>query len=144
MGWLTDLMRESPALDVARERLALAQEKYDAVYAENDILKRQLADAEADMAALKSRLAELEGKPPGALEPVEEDILKLLGQGDGRELTVSQIATHLGINKTKADYHVVKLCDDDYLGFPLIMGGGEPEIYVQQRGREYLVKNDLI
>lgn len=147
MGLITDLLREYPALNVAKERLALAQEKYDAVYSENEKLKAALAQAEAENDRLKTSLAELKQKTTGSLGSIEEKILKLLGHGDGRDLTVSQIGAQLNISKTKAEYYVNKLCDDEYLGYPLIMSVGEPdepEIYLQQRGREYLIKNGLI
>ena len=144
MGWFTDLLKEYPALAVAKERIKLAQEKYDSVFAKNEKLKADLSKVREENAELKSRLAEDEPRSSCALEPLEVEILKLLGGGHGRDMTTSAIAAQLGISKTKIDYYVSKLCDNEYLGFPLIMGGGEPEIYIQQCGREYLVKNDLI
>ncbi|HLD14616.1 MAG TPA: hypothetical protein VJB18_07865 [Burkholderiales bacterium] len=50
MGWLSDLLKEYPALSVAKERLALVEERFRLVEAENKKLGAENAD-------LKKRLS---------------------------------------------------------------------------------------
>ena len=143
MGWITDLVKEYPALAVAKERLALAQEKYDAISNENEQLKAKIQELEGENKQLKTRLDEVEPRGKGELTEIEIDIFKLFASA-GRDLTAGAVASHLGLSQTKAEYYLSKLCDDEYLGFPLVMGGGETEYYLQQKAREYLVKHDLV
>lgn len=143
MGWITDLVKEYPALAVAKERLALAQEKYDAISKENEQLRAKVKDLEKENEQLKTRLDEIVPRGEGELSEIEINILKLFAAA-GHDLTTDAVASRLGQSQTKTEYYLSKLCDDEYLGFPLVMGGGETEYYLQQKGREYLVKNDLI
>jgi hypothetical protein len=53
MGWLADLLKEYPALSVAKERLALVEERLRLVESENNKLK-------AENAELKKRIPILE------------------------------------------------------------------------------------
>ena len=143
MGWITDLLKEYPALSVAKERLALAQEKYDALEAENKELKNQVETLENENAALKEQLSGLQPKGEGILEDIEIEILKLLGSGYGLELPAGVIAQRLNISVPKAEYYLQRLNENEYVYFPIIMGQ-EPEYSLDQKGREFLVRNDLI
>lgn len=53
MGWLTDLLKEYPALNVARERLALADAKYELLERENGTLKLEIARLKGELEALR-------------------------------------------------------------------------------------------
>ena len=143
MGLITDLIKEYPALSVAKERLALAQEKYDALSMENEKLKAKVKYLEQENKQLKTKLDEIVPHGEENLSEIEINILKLFGIA-GHDLVIDAVASRLGLSQTKTEYYLSKLCDEEYLGFPLIMGGGETEYYLQQKGREYLVKNDLI
>ena len=49
MGWLSDLLKDYPALSVAKQRLALAEERYNNLKEENQLLKEQLAPMKTNL-----------------------------------------------------------------------------------------------
>lgn len=53
MGWLTDLLKEYPALSVAKERLSLLQDKMQTIENENVKLKEENRDLKAQVNQLK-------------------------------------------------------------------------------------------
>lgn len=52
MGWLADLLKEYPALSVARERLALFEERLDEAERQNEKLRRELETVQSERDAL--------------------------------------------------------------------------------------------
>jgi hypothetical protein len=60
MGWFTDLLKQYPALEVARERLALADEKYESLGRENETLKLDNARLRRELEALRSSIPRTE------------------------------------------------------------------------------------
>lgn len=80
MAWLTDLLKEYPALEVARERIALAEARFAAMEAENRTLKEDLAILKGENTALRrqvpsSEFVEARGalfkqKATGQFEPI--------------------------------------------------------------------------
>ena len=143
MGWFTDLLKEYPALSVAKERLALVQEKYDALEVENKQLKNKIEELQQQNTALREQLTALRPQGQGELEEMEVEILKLLGSGQGVELGAGPIASRLNITVPKAQYYLVSLNENEYIYCPAVIDE-EPEYVLGQKGREFLVKNDLI
>lgn len=56
MGWFTDLMKDVPTLSVARERMALAEDKFKTIEAENQQLREQLQRVVAQCTELREKL----------------------------------------------------------------------------------------
>lgn len=63
MGWLSDLLKEYPALSVAKERLLLAEEKFKKVEIENSELKERIKRLSQQNELLRSRLDKEEQYP---------------------------------------------------------------------------------
>jgi hypothetical protein len=53
MGWLTELLKDYPALPVAHERIALAEEKYATLEVENKQLKEENARLADELVTLR-------------------------------------------------------------------------------------------
>lgn len=56
MGWLSDLLKDYPALAVARERLALKETQYTVLQSENTTLKDEVARLKAENATLRKQI----------------------------------------------------------------------------------------
>jgi len=56
MGWIADLLKEFPALEVARERLALLEAKFADLEAESARLRDEVARLQRQNAALKRQV----------------------------------------------------------------------------------------
>jgi len=60
MSVLTDILKEIPTSGVLRERVALAEQKYDLLERENEVLKHENARLKAENAALKKAVPSTE------------------------------------------------------------------------------------
>lgn len=60
MGLITDLLKEFPALSVAKERLALIEERLKGAETENKKLKEEIAELKSERDSLKEKLSLLE------------------------------------------------------------------------------------
>jgi len=140
MAWLTDLLKEYPALSVAKERLALAEERFKHTEEENKKLKDRITELETQNTQLHAQLPKISS---GELEEVEIEILKLLSSAGDNGGSASAIAQRLGINETKAEYYAEKMAEQEYVYQSYVMN--MPVTYsLDQKGREFLVKNDHI
>src|SRR5450830_433043 len=134
MGWLADLLKDIPVSAVARERVALAEEKYQKVVDENLELKNQLEVVRSENGNLRKQLASLAS--PESLDAVEVSILKLLGTGDGLILQARNIAGRLDVPLPKAEFFLRRLSESRHLYHPVIVGE-EPEYSLGQLGKKY-------
>lgn len=57
MGWLADILKDYPALSVARERLALVEDRLKLMEAENKNLKTENAYLRTECAEMKKRVS---------------------------------------------------------------------------------------
>lgn len=112
MSWLSDLLKEYPALSVAKERLALAEDRFKNIEQENTQLKDRITELETQNALLKSRVPE---KTTGELEELEIEILKILSAAGDNGSSAGVMARRLDINETKAEYYAEKLAEEEYL-----------------------------
>jgi len=62
MGWLSDLLKEYPALSVAKERLALIEDRLKIVEAENEQLKAENVELKSKLGANDNRSKFIEFK----------------------------------------------------------------------------------
>ena len=56
MGWLSDLLKHYPAVEVAREEIALCEKQYTVLQNENTTLKEEVARLKAENAMLKRQI----------------------------------------------------------------------------------------
>lgn len=143
MGWLSDLLKDYPALSVAKERLALVQERYNQTEEENRRLKEKVKTLSEQNSQLRTQLEALAASPgPAALEDIEIEILKLLSKySDG--IPAVAIAQELRISPTKAEYYTDRMADSELLQVAYFTGS-DSLYYLAHAGREYLVKHDLV
>ena len=81
MGWLSDLLKDLPALAVAQERIALVEKQYEVMKKENESLKEDTARLGAENKVLKAQLSKLqtpEPQGPGELSATEVHILEII------------------------------------------------------------------
>ena len=137
MGWLSDILKDYPALSVAKERLALAEERFKHIEEENDKLKKKVTELEKRNEQLSALAPKAES---GSLEPIEVEILKILATSE--EMPAAAFSQRTDVSETKAEYYAEKLADAEYVYQTYIVNN--PVLYsLDQKGREYLVRNDL-
>jgi len=132
MGIITDILKELPISALLRDKLQELERKYEALEVENAKLKQENQD-------LKTKLKELTST--GELSEPEVKILLLLSSCNG-ELAPEVIASRLGLNLTKTKYYLDRMWNEyvysnDYTD-------GRSEYYLIQKGRGYLIENNLI
>lgn len=143
MGWMKDLFdksQEIPMSGVLRERLGYLQQRYDDLEAERDKLLGQVRELKA-----KANIPVFASRPEPAqtqnkLSDEEVQILQLIAEAD--EAGVEDIARTLQLNKARAEFLLIRLEDTSYLRDS--WGMGYHSFLMDQRGREYLINNDLI
>ena len=155
MGRLADFFREqSITLDGQKKTKMLSLDRQfeemeterDSLKAENLSLKAQVNPLQRDVDRLKNQIEGMQGKAAkGHLEEVESKILVTLSTIPGkRGANAPQIADAVGINETKAEYHLTKLVEANFVHAAYFYTSTPTEYRLGQLGREYLVKNDLL
>ncbi len=140
MGALTDLLKEIPLAAVLKEKIAAFEDEKAALKTENAILKDDLRQAKAEITSLKEKIERLTHKV--ALAEVEEKILTYLAGPQGHT-DAESIATALGLHPTRAEYFLRKLSMANYI-YSSSDYGDEFIFFLDHKGNEYLVKNNLI
>ncbi len=133
MGFILDILKDIPVNAVLRDKLQQLEKKYEELEAENTQLK-------GENQRLKSKVKELTSSEE--LCEIEVKILKLLSS-HGLELTAEMIASILGLNLTKTEYYLERMWKQ-YVYSHDYSNERPSEYYLAQKGREYLVENDLI
>ncbi len=133
MGIITDILKEIPVNAVLRSKLVELEKRYEELEAENTQLK-------SENQRLKSKLEELTSSDK--LCENEVKILKFLSSS-GQEPIADMIARSLGLSLTKTEYYLQRMRNkyvyshDYYTERP-------SDYSLHQKGREYLIENDLI
>jgi hypothetical protein len=133
MGIITDILKEIPLSAVLRERLQELEKKHSDLETENTKVKEENRK-------LKSRLEEL--TKTNELSENEKKILVLLSSCE-QALTAAQIAGGLCLSLTKTEYYLGRMWNE-YVYSHDYTNDRPSEYYLLQKGREYLVENDLI
>lgn len=133
MGIITDILKEVPLSAVLRERLTELEKKHEALERENADLRRVNAE-------LKGQVAKLTGVP--ILEVIEKNILLLLAEAE--TLPVSHIALNLKEKKAKVEFYLQRMEEYGIVCGSHYYTGQESEYSLGQKGREFLVSNNLI
>jgi hypothetical protein len=143
MGLLTDILKEIPQAAVLKEKIASIEAKYAAADTENAILKDDLRKANAEIAKMKEQIDQLTHKD-SELHAIEIKILQYLG-APNYEHHASALSDYVGEKLTRVEYHLGNLERDGYITHATSFVAGAPTTYfLTQKGREYLVKNDLL
>ena len=139
MGLFADILKGLPENAVLRDKIAEAEKRYGALGTENAILKDDLRDAKAEIKKLKKQVEEFTHKDD--LNEIEREALKLVAKLE-TEAHSDVLAIALTLPQTKADYYLHNLEQSGYIGS--VSFGGPPLYYLEQKGRAYLVENNLI
>ena len=111
-------------------------------------LKHEKSVLQTENAKLRKKVKNLEQqldrvKPKGELADDTIEVLKFLFENDG--LTVSQVARDLNMAHEMAEYHCGTLRSAEMISFPFVRTfGSENPNCMLQKGRAYLVKNELV
>jgi DNA-binding MarR family transcriptional regulator len=142
MGFLTDLLKDLPLTSVLREKIATFESENAALQTEVAILKDDKRKLEAENKRLKDEIKSFTHTDD--LHETEIKILVHLANLDGSD-DEENIVASLKLGQTRTDYFLQSLWDKDYIRrSAVLMSGQEVIYYLEQKGREYLIKNDLI
>ena len=143
MGLLTDIIKEIPHTAVLQEKIAAVEAKYAATETENAILKDDLRAAQKEITKLKEQV-ETFTHLDSELNSVEIKLLQYLPLAHIPN-DVEGLASYLTQEVTRIQYHLGRLEDKSYVvSAKVSIPGMRPPYVLTQKGREYLVKNDLL
>jgi predicted RNase H-like nuclease (RuvC/YqgF family) len=138
MGWLTDLFKDTQLSPQLREKLAAVESEVDALKTDNVLLKDDLREAKGQVLRLEKKLDEFTHRPE--LDQTDVQILKEIALTTDPEITY--LARRLTVEKGVLEFRLQRLADIDYLSTWTI--GGSERYSLEAKGREYLVKHNLI
>ena len=138
MGWLTDIFKDVPLSAELREKLATVEAESDALKTDNVILKDDLREARAQILTLEKRLEQFEHHS----ELDQTDVLILREIALTSEPAASYLVTKLNLELSVVELRLEQLTDLDYLSTWSI--GGVERYSLEPKGREYLIKKNLI
>lgn len=149
MGALFDLLKEIPLSGVLKEKIAALEAKHASVETELAIKKDDLREAQAENKKLQAEVVKLKDEINRlAQEPDlhETEIKILVRLADPRGANYEEsIAADLRLHPTRLDYYLQSLSEKDYIYSVSIMLADEPtEYHLDQKGREFLIKHNLI
>jgi len=143
MGWLQDLLQEVPLSSVLRERVALAEERYEHAIQEIKSCKQRIAVLESENEGLRAKI------PPEPLNTLGDDTTRVLihlfrtAELDDRD--VGAMARRLEMERALLQYHLDRLLDGrlaEETGGNYLHG----HVYwaLTPEGRRYVVERKLI
>lgn len=138
MGWLTDIFKDVPLSPELREKLARIEAENDALKTDNVILKDDLREAKAQILRLEKRLDQFAHHS----ELDETDVLILKEIALTSEPAASYLAAKLSLELSVLEFRLERLTELDYLSTWSI--GGVERYSLEPKGREYLIKKNLI
>ena len=138
MGWFTDLFKDVALPAGLREKIAGVEAEADALKTENVILKDDLREARLEILNLQKRLEQFEYH--SELDETDTAILKETALSS--DPAASDLAKKLNLEVKNVEFRLQRLTDLDYLSTWSI--GGFERYSLEAKGREYLVKNNLI
>ena len=143
MGLIQDLLQEVPLAAVLRERVALADQKYEAVLREVEELKRKIVALEHENAELRAQIQLRNEKP------LSDDAARVLVQvfraKRQEERDVGAMATALQMERGVVQYHLDRLYE---VGLTESAGGnylhGHAYWALTPEGRRRVVEGKLV
>jgi hypothetical protein len=142
MGTIQDLLQEIPLSAVLKERVALAEQKYEGAMKENASLKEQVQLLEQEIANLHAKIP---NQRDGGLNDDTARVLAYLFKAEGDAMDVGITAQSLKMEKGVVKYHLDLL---DSAGLATCTGGnylsGHTYWGLTPAGRKFAVENKLI
>ena len=138
MGWLTDLFTDVPLSTELREKLAAVEAENDGLKTDNVILKDDLRQAKAHILKLERQVDQYSHDT--TLDETDIRILKEVAVTS--EPAASYLSKKLEIDIGALDFRLEQLTETDYLSAWSI--GGIERYSLRPKGREYLIKNNLV
>ena len=144
MGWLQDLLSEVPLSAVLRERVRLAEERYERALQDIETHKTRIKELESENEALRTTRA-LPKPSGGDLDEVTTRVLVHLFKTDKSEQRdVGIVAAVLDLERSVLMYHLERLDDAglaENTGFNTMSGA----VYwaLTSEGRRYVVERGL-
>jgi DNA-binding transcriptional ArsR family regulator len=112
MGSIQDLLQEVPLAAVLRERVALADQKYETAMREVAQLKERVADLERENAELRAQIPADDEDDAASLQPDTARVLVHLFKANLPEARdVGNMAMTLGMERGVLQYHLDRLYD---------------------------------
>lgn len=153
IGEIEKLINERGSAAIMKERLSLATDQYSALEkklseanvriekleSENKSLHLNLEKAKTQIRDFEEKLTV--GHTHTHLEEIKVKILLFMSEHE--KTYTQQIAARLGIGLQTAIFHLEELQDNEMVGMSIIFGSECPW-YLNQEGRKYLVRNNLI
>ena len=143
MGTIQDLLTEVPLSAVLKERVALADQKYERAREEIEGYKRRIAALEREVETLRVRIP---SDSPGALDgDAERALVHLFRATEMEARDVGHMARTLGIEQGILQYHLDQLAD---AGFADVSGSnyvhGNVYWMITSEGRRNVMERKLI
>ena len=138
MGWLTDTFKDVPLSTELREKLEVIEAENDSLKTDNVILKDDLREARAQILRLEKRLEQFTHH--SELDEIDVLILKEIALTS--EPAASYLAKKVNLDVPVVEFRLDRLADIDYLSTWSI--GGVERYSLEPKGREYLIKKNLI
>jgi DNA-binding MarR family transcriptional regulator len=142
MGTIQDLLQEVPLSAVLKERVALAEQRFDLAMSENAVLRERVRILEQENASLRTQL------PRHETNGLDQETCRVLtyffrAEGDARDVGIA--ARALQMEKSIMKYHLDQLKE---ASFATCTGGNYVTHHVYwsltPAGRKYAVANKLI
>jgi DNA-binding MarR family transcriptional regulator len=143
MGLLQDLLKEVPLSSVLKERVALAEEKFERASKEIESYKQRVAALERENEMLR---AQIPSKPPRTLDGDTARVLVgLFKAAEMEDRDVGAMARELVMERGVLQYHLDRLQE---AGLADVTGANylHEHIYwgLTPKGRQYVVEEKLI
>jgi DNA-binding transcriptional ArsR family regulator len=140
MGGIQDLLQEVPLAAVLRERVALADQKYEAALKQVEELKQRVSDLERENAALRSRIPR-DGEAPLS-KATERVLVHMFNAPEVDDRGVAAMAKALGMERNVLQYHLDRLNE---AGMAHATASDASDIYwaLEPKGRQHVVERNL-
>jgi len=145
MGWIADILNEIkdvPLSAVLKERLALADQKYEAVINENTDLKRQIQELKGEVATLRTQI---QAQATNNLSKDTERVLAYYFMAERERRDVGIAAASLQMERGILQYHLDLLRRNN---FARSTGGNYLHHHtywaLTPEGRRYAVEHNVI
>ena len=103
MGWIQDLLQEFPLSAVLKERVALADQKYEGAIKEVELLRQRVEELGKENAALR---AQIPNKQESGLSEDAAHVITYLFTAEGNNRDVNAIARALQMEKGMLKFHL--------------------------------------
>ena len=141
-----DLLKR--AYDLQNENIEQLKSNNEAFKESNSLLEKENRSIREENQKLKTENHQLKMNfqnttDVDVIDEIEKKILILLSSSD-QELIPQTIAYRIGCNLTKVEYYLEKMYKSKFLCSHDYCNGQPSEYYLLQKGREYLIKNNLL